>query len=261
MHGEIEIHDGFHGVVCLLHAGPRGDRVQELIEIAAKIGVGPQMQRTEALQVGQITAAQLLLGMDLQERVLQVVRQVHVFARVRFHIRHGRQGIKEPPCFAIGPAVAQKPGIDDIAAVAVMDAVIGAQAEQAVGLLLRKAERKGDVEDILPLCGLGAIRKPVSHRAAHRFRIRVSVVVEERCDETGLQIPFRIKGAQDLGKASQAKRTLLQILSGHFRAHVPGTDPLIFLFGNQRQLHARIHIPFLIFLLRVTARKQVPPPV
>ena len=52
------------------------DWVDEAVEIAAEIAVGPHVQRAEAAQIGYVALAQLRGGVHLQKGALQLVREV-----------------------------------------------------------------------------------------------------------------------------------------------------------------------------------------
>ena len=120
-----------------------------------------------------------------------------------------------------------------------MDPIIGTAADQAVGLPLKKAQGKGDPEEVLPVGWLGASRNPVAHRPAHMVRAPLRVVLQKGLDQPGLEILPRVEASEHLVKAPQVELPLLEIPGGHGGSHVSGTQTLIFVLGKQGQLHAQ----------------------
>ena len=101
--------------------------MDQLIQIAFKIIVSPQMQGAEIIQVLQVAGTKFFQGVCLQKLILQIFRQMgrRIF-RDSIRFRHRRKCLKKFFCLPVAPVCPQKPCIDHVLPVAVVNAVVGA---------------------------------------------------------------------------------------------------------------------------------------
>ena len=94
-----------------------------------------EMQCPKGAQVRHVALAQFILRMDLKERALQLLRKAScVSGGQSVEARHGREAVIEAARLHIASARAQEPGIYHVVPLTVMNAVVGADAEQTARL-------------------------------------------------------------------------------------------------------------------------------
>ena len=69
--------------------------------------------------------------------------------------------------------MAQKPGVNRLASIPVVNAVFRGYAQQVTGLYFRQAQCKRDTEDVLPVGGVILPGEPVAHLSCDGFPIRL----------------------------------------------------------------------------------------
>ena len=137
---------------------------------------------------------------------------------------------------------AEKPCVDHVVAIAVMDAVFGAETQKKIGLCFRKAQRKGDAENIFSAGRCVLSGEPVAHLAFHGALLLIAAG-KKGIVQAELQIFGRIHVPKSIGKASQNDPFLFPLLCGLGRGHASAADTLIFIGGKLGQLNVlRVHL-------------------
>ena len=129
--------------------------------------------------------------------------------------------------------VRKKPGVHHVPALPVVDAVVGAQAQQEAGVPLAQPQGKGDAKNVLPVDGLVLAGQPAAHPAAGRFGAEAVPLPLEGGGEPGLEGRPGVELAQRLPEVPHADPPVPEVFRGHGRGHLAGADVVVRLSGLQ----------------------------
>ena len=140
-------------------------------------------------------------------------------ARQYVQPRRRREGLIEGAGLGVAVPGAEEPGVDGLLAIPEVDGIVGGQAQQVAGLLLREGQGEGDMEYILAAGGLAAAGDPVAHVFCDRVRLSVPGIGLEGGGQAGQQIR--------VGKCTQNDAAAPEILCSHSGSHLLGAEAAV----------------------------------
>ena len=134
-------------------------------------------------------------------------------------------------------------GVDDVPPLAVVDAVVRAVPQQKICLRFGEAERKSDVEDLLPARGLSLSREPVAHDLGQGGGACLRLVRGKGVRQMRLQVLAGAQAAEHLRKRAQREAAVPQILRHKGGAHLSGAEPRVLLRRKLGQIPFQVPSP------------------